>query len=194
MTGPATPLALALSGVEVRAGDRVLLRAEALDVPPGRLVGLRGPSGAGKSTLLHVLSGLIRPDAGAVRWGGADIAALPEAARDAFRGAYMGLVFQDFLLFEELSALYNAAIAAAWAPPRARPAIRARADAILRGLGLNAPNTPVSHLSGGERQRVAAARALAQTEQTLPTDDACPGLVIGGGVLDAPRAPDPCRR
>ena len=134
--------ALSLSGVEVRAGARVLLRADALDVPAGRLLGLRGPSGAGKSTLLHVMSGLIRPDRGAVRWGGADIAAMSEAARDAFRGAHMGLIFQDFLLFEELSALDNAAIAAAWAPAPARRAIRARAADLLRRLGIDAPPPP----------------------------------------------------
>lgn len=179
MTGSAAP-SLALSGVEVRAGARVLLHADALTVPAGRLLGLNGPSGAGKSTLLHVLSGLIRPDIGAVRWGDADIAAMPEAARDAFRGAHMGLIFQDFLLFEELSALDNAAIAAAWAPAPARAAIRGRAAEILRGLGIDAPATPVSHLSGGERQRVAAARALAADPPILLADEPTASLDRAG--------------
>jgi ABC-type lipoprotein export system ATPase subunit len=171
---------LTLSGVEVRDGARVLLRVDGLDVPAGHLLGLCGPSGAGKSTLLHVMSGLICPDRGAVRWGGADIAGMSEGARDAFRGAHMGLIFQDFMLFEELSALDNAAIAAAWAPAPTRAVIRARAAQVLRDLGIEAPDTPASRLSGGERQRVAAARALAGDPQILLADEPTASLDRAG--------------
>ena len=180
MIAPAPPPALTLSGVEVRDGARVLLRVDGLEVPAGHLLGLCGPSGAGKSTLLHVMSGLIRPDRGAVRWGGADIAGMSEGARDAFRGAHMGLIFQDFMLFEELSALDNAAIAAAWAPAPARAVIRARAAQVLRDLGIEAPDTPASRLSGGERQRVAAARALAGDPQILLADEPTASLDRAG--------------
>ena len=164
-------LPLALRGLEVRAGGRLLLRAEALDLPPGALLGLRGPSGAGKTTLLHALAGLIPPSAGSLRWGDHDLAAMSQAGAEGFRRAHVGLIFQDFLLFEELSALDNAALPAAWAPAAARPAIRARAAAALARLGLTDPGAGVSAMSGGERQRVCAARALSGDPAILLADE-----------------------
>ncbi|MFN3616091.1 MAG: ATP-binding cassette domain-containing protein, partial [Rubrimonas sp.] len=106
--------ALAVRGLAVRGRDgRAILSVASLNVPGGTLLGVRGPSGAGKTTLLHALAGLIRPAAGAVIWGEDDLAAMGEAARDRFRRRNIGLIVQDFLLFEELSALENAAVAAA---------------------------------------------------------------------------------
>ena len=108
---------LAVRDLTVRTRDgRVILRADRLDVAAGEALGIRGPSGAGKSTLLHAIAGLIAPATGSIRWGDLELAGLPEARRDAFRRTTIGLVFQEFLLFEELSALGNAAVAAAYAP------------------------------------------------------------------------------
>lgn len=162
---------LAVRDLVVRGGGgRVILRADVLDVAPGTLLGVRGPSGAGKTTLLHALAGLVRPASGAVRWGDADLAAMGEAARDNFRRLKVGLIFQDFLLFEELTALENAAVAAAYAPRAARAAIRDRAALRLRALGVE-PGRGVGSMSGGERQRVAVARALATDPPILLADE-----------------------
>lgn len=163
---------LAVRDLQVAASDgRLLLSVVRLDLAPGAALGLRGPSGAGKSTLLHALSGLAAVRRGSVRWGDVDLARLPEARRDRFRGATIGLLFQDFLLLEELSALDNAAIAASWAPRAARGAIRARAAALLERLGVPAGTRRVETLSGGERQRVAAARALATDPAVVIADE-----------------------
>lgn len=163
---------LALRDVVVTARDgRTVLSAPALDAPPGEALGVRGPSGAGKTTLLHVAAGLLAVRSGSVRWGDVDLARLGEPARDAFRRRMIGVVFQDFLLFEELSALDNAAVAAAWAPTEARAAIRERAAAALDALGVPPETRDVSTLSGGERQRVAVARALALDPPVLIADE-----------------------
>lgn len=151
---------------------RILLDVPRLEVPAGQSVALRGASGAGKSTLLHVLSGLVRPTAGQVVWGEQDIARLSEDARARFRRDTLGLIFQDCHLFEELSALGNAALASAFAPAADRPAIRARASDWLRGLGLaQAGPRAVDSFSGGERQRIAVARALATNPQIILADE-----------------------
>lgn len=163
---------LLVDGLELRAGGRVLLSVPRLAVPAGQAVAIRGPSGAGKSSLLHVLAGLVRPQAGRVLWGGADIAAMSEEARARVRRESIGLVFQDFLLFEELDALGNAALAAAFAPAPARAALRDGARSWLGRLGLHeAEGRRVDSFSGGERQRVAVARALARGAPVILADE-----------------------
>ncbi|WP_308917261.1 ABC transporter ATP-binding protein [Jannaschia sp. LMIT008] len=153
------------------AGGRALLDVPALDLPAGALVGVRGPSGAGKTTLLHALAGLLEAD-GTVRWGETELLALGAEGRAAFRARSLGLVFQDFLLFEELGALENASVAAMFAAPVARQAIRDRAADGLRGLGIDPDDArPVSSHSGGERQRIAVARALAGGAGLLLADE-----------------------
>ena len=166
-------LPLAVRDLAVRGeGGRVLLDLPALDLAPGEALAVAGPSGAGKSTLLHALSGLARADRGSIRWGGTDLAGLSEGGRTAFRRAHLGLVFQDALLFDELGALGNAALARAWAPAGERPAMARRAAALLAALGLSDdPGRGVASFSGGERQRVAVARALAADPPVLLADE-----------------------
>ncbi|MFB2532165.1 ABC transporter ATP-binding protein [Paracoccus sp. p3-h83] len=149
---------------------RRLLAVPHLHLAPGQAVVLRGPSGAGKSTLLAAMAGLI-PVGGRVEWGGHDIAALPDAGRAAFRRDHIGLVFQDPLLFEELTALDNAALPALYAARAARAAIRARAADGLARLGIADPHRPTASFSGGERQRIAMARALACDPPILLADE-----------------------
>lgn len=169
MTAPA----LTVEGLRVTSREgRVLLDVPRLQVAPGQSLALRGASGAGKSTLLHVLSGLVRPSAGRVVWGGQDIAALGEDARARFRRETLGLVFQDCHLFEELSAMGNAALTAAFAPRAERAAIRASAKRWLTSLGLTRTGTrTVDSYSGGERQRIAVARALAADAAVILADE-----------------------
>ena len=166
-------LDLHLEGLVVtgEAGRR-LLDVPHLTIAAGSAVVLRGPSGAGKSTLLHALAGLIAPQAGRILWGGQDIAALGEAARAAFRRRAVGLVFQEHLLFEELSAQGNAGLSALYAPAAARAEIMARGAAALDRLGLGAAGArPAASFSGGERQRIAVARALATDPAVLLADE-----------------------
>lgn len=164
---------LALKNLVVRApSGRVLVSVPELSVAPGETMVIRGPSGAGKSTLLYALAGLIDVADGLVCWGRTEISALPDRARSEFRRSSIGFVFQDHHLFEELSALGNAGLAAAYAPRIDRAAIRAGAQDGLARLGLaEAGHRRIASFSGGERQRVAVARALAGNPAIVLADE-----------------------
>lgn len=170
--GRAGPLPLAVRDLVVRGdGGRVLLDLPVLDVAPGEALAVVGPSGAGKSTLLFALAGLAAGVEGRILWGDDDLAAMPPAGRTAFRRGRLGLVFQDHLLFEELDAAANAALARAWAPASERAGIAARAASLLGALGLPDGPRDVAGFSGGERQRVAVARALAADPGAVLADE-----------------------
>lgn len=164
-------------------GGRLLLSLPALDVSPGSLVGIRGPSGAGKSTFLFAIAGMMESAKGCVRWNDVDILSLSPARRGAFRAANIGMIFQDFLLFEELSAQENAALPALFAPRPARAAIESRSAGLLARLGLKSDDRTVATFSGGERQRVGVARALANDGPVLLTDE--PSASLDRAAADA---------
>jgi putative ABC transport system ATP-binding protein len=150
---------------------RVLLSVPRLDIDGGTRLGVRGPSGAGKSTLIFAIAGLADGANGSVIWGDTDILALPASARSAFRRKTMGIVFQDFHLFEELTAAENASVTALFTPRSKRAGVREQAGSALAQLGIKDPDQGVLTLSGGERQRVAVARALAQNPSILLADE-----------------------
>ncbi|SIT12859.1 ABC transporter ATP-binding protein [Paracoccus saliphilus] len=165
-------LGLSISGLRVSApSGRILLDVEALDFAPGTCIGLRGPSGAGKSTFLLTIAGLIEAMSGRVTWGDDDLLAMSAPARARFRRQRMGLIFQDFLLFEELSAAANAALPGAYASRTRQRGIRGRADVLLQKLGITHGARTVDSFSGGERQRVAVARALAGDPAIILADE-----------------------
>lgn len=165
-------LGLSVTDCVVRGNNgRVLLSVPELTLAPGMSLGVQGPSGAGKSTLLFALAGLLDHPIGAVRWGETDVAALSSRARTAFRSAHIGMIFQDFLLFDELGASANASLSAMYAPRAARDGIKTRANTQLARLGLDATARRVDSFSGGERQRVAVARALANDADILLADE-----------------------
>ena len=165
--------ALSVRNLVVEAGPRRrrILDIPSLDLAPGTALGIRGPSGAGKSTLLFALAGLAESATGEIRWDGTDILNLPEAARAAFRAQSTGMIFQDFLLFDELGAAENAGLQALFASKKHRPALRAAARSLLDGLGVPQDARSVTTFSGGERQRVAVARALAHDPKIVLADE-----------------------
>jgi ABC-type lipoprotein export system ATPase subunit len=165
------------SALEVRGlrviGDegREILALDSMSLAPGESLGVSGPSGAGKTTLLFALAGLLPRTTGRISWGGTDIVALRPSARRRFRASHIGLVFQDFLLFDELGPAENAAIFAQFMPRHRRSAIRERAAALLGRMAVPLDRARVGLLSGGERQRVAIARALAHDPAVLLADE-----------------------
>jgi lipoprotein-releasing system ATP-binding protein len=154
-----------------QVGDATLKILRELDVAPGEMVAIVGASGVGKSTLLHVLGGLDHADQGSVSIGEANLTAMSDAGRVAFRNRKVGFVFQFHHLLPEFSALENAEMPmriARMPLGEARP----RAEELLRrvGLGERLTHRP-GMLSGGEQQRVAVARALVMKPDVLFADE-----------------------
>ena len=152
-------------------GAGVVVTVPSLDVAAGSTVAIAGPSGTGKTSLLHALAGLERPASGSVRWGDASLWTMPDRARERWRRERLGLVFQDMHLLFGLSAMDNVLLPALFDQPRATPAQRTRAAALLDTLDIAAERRDVAVMSRGERQRVALARALLRAPATLLADE-----------------------
>lgn len=134
-----------------------------------------GPSGCGKTTLLGLMAGVLEPSRGTVKILGHDLAALTRSARDAFRAAHIGYIFQMFNLLPYLSVLDNILLpismnAARKAKLKKPPHEAARALAEALGLQdfLHAKSRA---LSVGQQQRVAAARALIGSPNLIIADE-----------------------
>jgi putative ABC transport system ATP-binding protein len=160
-------------------GTVTALRVSRWEVAAGARLALVGESGSGKSTLLHLLAGITVPDGGRVEVLGRDLAALPEAARDRFRGEHVGLVFQSLNLLRGITARENLLAAPLFAG-RASRADGDRADALLSRVGLagRASHRP-TQMSLGEQQRVAIARALMNRPALLLCDEPTGSLDAG---------------
>ena len=174
--------AVALSGVRKAFALAGGARLEVLDIAdvalaPGSWTALTGRSGSGKTTLLNLVAGISRPTTGTITVGGADVVAMTEAERDAFRARHVGYVFQTFNLLAAFSALENVMLAMMFSDAVPRREHRRRAAAILSRLGLGARLThPPHRLSRGEQQRVAIARALANDPPLILADEPCASL------------------
>ncbi len=156
---------LELRNICKKYGDRALAAGLSLQVGPGETLALLGPSGAGKSTLLKIAAGLEPPDQGSVWFNGQDITGLAPERRG------FALMFQDFALFPHLNVLDNVAFGLVEQGIK-RPAVRARAAAMLSRFGLaEHAQQRVWTLSGGEQQRVGLARALITAPRALLLDE-----------------------
>jgi putative spermidine/putrescine transport system ATP-binding protein len=146
-------------------GGTPALDGLSLDIAPGELVALLGPSGCGKTTALRILAGFETADSGSVLVDGRDISPVPAARRD------MGMVFQSYSLFPNMSALDNVAFGLRMRRTGAGERNR-RAGELLDMVGLAPQAGQYPHqLSGGQQQRVALARALAIQPRVLLLDE-----------------------
>jgi molybdate transport system ATP-binding protein len=141
-----------------------------LTVEPGEVVALLGPNGAGKTTALRAIAGLLAVDEGRIALGDTIWDEPPRTFRAPDRRP-IGVVFQDYLLFNHLSCLENVAFGL-----RARgvdkPTAREEAARRLEAVGLSEyARTRPRALSGGQAQRVALARALATDPELLLLDE-----------------------
>ena len=169
-------------------GDHLVLNDITEHVAPGEKVVVIGPSGSGKSTFLRCLNLLETPSAGSITFDGTVITD-PRTDIDAVR-RQMGMVFQHFNLFPNMSIRRNITLA----PVRTGLMKQAEADeaalTLLRRVGLeDKADAYPAQLSGGQKQRIAIVRALAMKPKVMlfdePTSALDPEMV--GEVLDVMR-------
>lgn len=167
----ATSPVLRVQNVSKSLGGRQILRSVSLDVNAGELKVLIGPSGAGKSTFLQCINYLIPPDEGDIWLEGVRVDGGRKADLCAFR-QQVGMIFQDFNLFDHLTAEENVSIALRKVRGMDRKTARARAQQELERVGLvNRATLYPAQLSGGQKQRVAIARALAMDPKVILLDE-----------------------
>ncbi len=163
---------LELRGVSKRFGGVVALREVSLAVARGEIFGLIGPNGSGKTTLFNVVTGVVPPDAGTIRFDGVDIGGWP-THRIVRRG--LARTFQNVRLFSRLTVADNVRVA----QPRRDGAARAarRIEELLALVGLaDRRHLLAGHLAFGEQRRLELARALATDPTLLLLDEPAAGM------------------
>ncbi|MFL9627945.1 ABC transporter ATP-binding protein [Aeromonas jandaei] len=157
-------------------GHEVVLDLPTLTIAKGERVFIKGPSGSGKSTLLGLLAGIQTANHGTLEVLGQPLAQLSGRARDHFRAANLGYIFQQFNLLPFLSVLDNVTAALTFSPEkrsRLQATLQQEARRLLAELQLpdEALHRPVHVLSIGQQQRVAAARALIGSPPLVIADE-----------------------
>ncbi|MFO0986367.1 MAG: ABC transporter ATP-binding protein [Alphaproteobacteria bacterium] len=164
---------LSVSGIEKRFGGLLVLSGVTFELAAGRILGLIGPNGAGKTTLFNVLTGFVRPNAGAVRFEGIDVTSLSPERRNRLG---IARTFQVVKPFARLTVLENAMVGAFAARKRAAEAERA-ARAVLDRVGLGGlAAASAGSLTLADRKRMEIARCLATEPRLLLLDEAMCGL------------------
>lgn len=180
---------LSAQNIYVRLGGKDILKNVSLYMPKGSLKVLIGPSGAGKSTFLQTLNHLIPHNCGTLELNGIAVNLDNKKELYSYR-QQVGMIFQDFNLFDHLNALDNVAIALRKVKGMKKKDANQRAEQELIRVGLqDKKELYPAELSGGQKQRVAIARALAMDPTVLlldePTSALDPELV--GEVLSVIR-------
>ncbi len=165
-TGDAVPL-VSLRGIVKRFGTLTANDHVDLDVMPGEIHALLGENGAGKSTLVKILYGLLQPNEGEIRWQGRPVTL---ARPDSAMALGIGMVFQHFSLFDNLTVAENVAVALPPGEDLRNLDTRIAAVGSRYGLALD-PSRPVWTLSAGERQRIEIVRALLREPRLLILDE-----------------------
>lgn len=176
---------LELDGLTKRYGGLVAVNAVTMRVEAGEVRAVIGPNGAGKTSLFHLITGVVRPTSGDIRFDGRDMNGLPP-----YKVCQAGLsrTFQLTSLFPEMTARENARVAAqarlgrAWQPYGGRSVFAeasARGDEALERLGLTAVAfRPAGLLSHGDQRLLEVAMALAQRPRVLLLDEPTQGLSV----------------
>ena len=161
---------LKLEGVELDVRDgsslRTLLEIDEFCLEPGEMIAVRGASGAGKTTFLKLVSGILLPTRGRVLYGDTELSALSER----WRGRHVGFLFQDFRLFDGLTALENVLLPFTFCSRTVSNTQRRDATDLLKLHGVN-PDTRSELLSRGEMQRTALVRVLMQSPSIILADE-----------------------
>ncbi|EEY08657.1 ABC transporter ATP-binding protein, partial [Brucella pinnipedialis M163/99/10] len=158
-------MGISIEGVTKKYGSFTAVDGLDMQIAPGEFLALLGPSGSGKSTILMLLAGFERPDNGRILFGNNDYTRVPPHRRN------IGMVFQHYTLFPNMSVLDNVAF-----PLKTRGMERSQRHRIAREalarvrLADFADRSP-KQLSGGQQQRVALARSIVYSPRVLLMDE-----------------------
>ncbi len=176
---------LELSGVTKRYGGVIAVNNVSMQVAAGEVRAVIGPNGAGKTSLFHLITGVVPPTSGTMRFDGRDM-----TGQSPYRMCQAGLsrTFQLTSLFPGMTARENTILSAqshlprSWQPWGGRSIFaeaRARADEALERLGLTAvANRPAGLLSHGDQRLLEVAMALSQRPRVLLLDEPTQGLSV----------------
>jgi polar amino acid transport system ATP-binding protein len=168
---------LRLEGVHKSFGTLEVLRGIDLDIDKGQVVCLLGPSGSGKSTLLRCINLLEPPNAGRIFLDGKEITGKHAEEGANFVRRRVGMVFQQFNLFQHKCAIDNVSLAQQQVLDRKPEEARSKARELLGRVGLeDKVDEYPDRLSGGQQQRVAIARALAMDPTVMLFDEVTSAL------------------
>ena len=152
--------------------DRTALDNVGFSVEKGEFLSILGPSGCGKTTLLRILIGLLPADSGKILLEGNDITNAPPDKRK------MGIVFQNYALFENMTVSGNISYAMRFRP-ELKDIAKERTNELISQVGLTEhKNKYPSELSGGQQQRVAIARTLALSPDIILFDEPMSALDV----------------
>jgi simple sugar transport system ATP-binding protein len=163
----AEPALVEVRGLTKRFGDFLANDHIDLDIRQGEIHALLGENGAGKSTLVKMLYGLLQPSEGEIVWRGAPIRM---RSPDEARARGVGMVFQHFSLFDNLTVAENIELVSPKNVPRAGLTQAIAEISRKYGVALE-PTRPVWTLSAGERQRIEIARCLLQNPKLMILDE-----------------------
>lgn len=147
------------------------------DVAEGEFLSILGPSGCGKTTLLRIIIGLLQPTGGRIIKDGVDITEKPASERG------MGIVFQNYALFENMTVFGNIEYALKIRKSE-KSSAKARTELMIERMGLSehASKKPCE-LSGGQQQRVAIARTLVLNPDIILFDEPMSALDVATRLM-----------
>lgn len=149
-----------------------VLKHISVDFEKNEVVSIIGPSGGGKSTFLRCLNLLETPTSGQILFDGVDICAKGQSKHIDQHRQKMGMVFQQFNLFNNLTVLENITISLTKVKKKSEEESKEKALKLLKRVGLeDKANAYPSQLSGGQKQRIAIVRALAMEPDVLLFDE-----------------------
>lgn len=176
---------VSIKNLQKAFGDNVVLRDIDLDVHKGEVVVVLGPSGSGKSTMLRCINRLEHPTSGSIVVEGVDVCAKGVDLNKV--RTHLGMVFQQFNLFENMNVQRNLTVAPMRILKMSREEADEKAAQLLRRVGLyDKLLSYPSQLSGGQKQRIAIVRSLMMDPEVMlfdePTSALDPEMI--GEVLD----------
>ena len=179
---------LEIKNLKKQFGDREILKGIDFSVNKGDVVCIIGPSGSGKSTLIRCINFLETPTSGEICYKGEDV--LKKYKDLALYRTKVGMVFQQFNLFSNMTVLENCVVGQVKVLKKDREAARQTAMKYLYYVGMaDYINAKPHQLSGGQKQRVAIARAMALEPEVLRLDEPTSALdsEMVGEVLNVMR-------